>query len=243
MSERDDDTIRIATFNIKHGAYQNKYIGHARKMAEACASLEVDILALQEVDKGVVRSGFYDMARLAARAAGMVPYFAPTLKYKIGEYGNALLVKGDLLLKDHKTYEGGTRFNLGIGSHAVRLGREPRNAIFARARVKNKEITIVATHLSTQKDYRTEQLGRLLWGIPSDESPLIVAGDFNMNRKDALPYFTKAGMELIESEPTFPADSPRRSIDHIAIRGLSVQSVRTVEMPISDHRAVIADVR
>ena len=244
MLEKPDSTIRVATWNIKHSAYRDRYRGNPRLLAKACASLGAHILALQEVDKGVVRSGFYDMASLAAKECGMEPIFVPTLQYKIGQYGNTLLANGKVLSRDHKEFDGGPRFRLKMGKRRqLAFGYEPRNAIVANFAVQNRELHVYATHLSTQKQLRSQQLDRLLGTIPASLAPLIVLGDLNMTRKEALPYFQNANMELLDGPSTYPADEPRRSIDHIAVRGLAAEAIQAVRLPVSDHRALVADVR
>ena len=59
-------TLRVATFNLKHGATAAGYIGNPALVAAACAELDADILALQEVDRHIWRSRFSDLYQRAA---------------------------------------------------------------------------------------------------------------------------------------------------------------------------------
>ncbi|MFG2793832.1 endonuclease/exonuclease/phosphatase family protein [Streptomyces sp. NPDC048419] len=68
--------MRVATFNVLHGrTLQDGRPASATSggaglpLAEAVASLDADVLALQEVDRLQERSGHVDQARLAAEAA------------------------------------------------------------------------------------------------------------------------------------------------------------------------------
>ncbi|HEV3402408.1 MAG TPA: endonuclease/exonuclease/phosphatase family protein, partial [Acidimicrobiales bacterium] len=62
--------MRLATFNILHGRTFDGGPASADRLAEACALLEADVLALQEVDKGQPRSGGVDQAAVVAERMG-----------------------------------------------------------------------------------------------------------------------------------------------------------------------------
>ena len=121
-----NDGVRLATFNIRHGAPSRGYKGEPERVAAACASLAADVLALQEVDRGLARSGRADLAQVAADAAGMEVVFAQTMPLRGGQYGNALLVRGEIEDVEIVRLPGGYRFW---------VRREPRNAIVATARL------------------------------------------------------------------------------------------------------------
>ena len=67
--------MRLATYNIRHGAPAGR-LAASRSMARSVADLRADVVALQEVDRRVVRSFLVDQAGLAARRSGMVARFA-----------------------------------------------------------------------------------------------------------------------------------------------------------------------
>ncbi|SDN35928.1 hypothetical protein SAMN04487897_102629 [Paenibacillus sp. yr247] len=58
------------TFNIHHGEGLEK----------------ADVIALQEVDRYRLRSGFVDQAKALAEQLGMDMRFAPSLTYMLGQY-------------------------------------------------------------------------------------------------------------------------------------------------------------
>src|SRR3954465_10854759 len=89
--------LRVVTFNIRHAAPKDSYDGLPDVLAESCAGLDADILALQEVDVGVPRSQHADLAKIAADACGMNYFFAKARQHNSrGAYGNALLVRGTI---------------------------------------------------------------------------------------------------------------------------------------------------
>ncbi|MBA3654549.1 MAG: endonuclease, partial [Actinobacteria bacterium] len=122
--------LRVATFNIQHGRGPDGGVD-AGALAVACATLDADVLALQEVDVDVPRSGRVDEAALVADATGMGVAFGPTLAIEGGLYGNALLSRDQLHDVEHV-------------SLPVPGTREPRAAIVARTH----GVTVAATHFS-----------------------------------------------------------------------------------------------
>lgn len=235
--------LRIATFNIKHGATADGYRGYPDKVAEACASLNADILALQEVDRGVTRSRWANMAALAAKASGMQMVFAKTMWFRGGLYGNALLVRGEIKDVEVLDLPGDHRYRLSVGGHKFNIIREPRNAILATAIVDDTEYSVAVTHFATVRGVSEVQLQKTLGVLSTRPKPRILIGDFNLKREDVLPYLP-TDMHLAEGQPTELVSDPSRSIDHIAVSGLNFcGDVERKRFPISDHLAVVAKVK
>ena len=243
MIEKPEGTIRVATWNIKHGAPATGYFGNPGRVAEGCAELEADILALQEVDNGVLRSRHADIADIAAEFDAMDHRFEPTMQFRIGEYGNALLVRGEIL--DYEVLPLGEekRYNRGIGKYVLRYATEPRNAIMARVKVAGREFSVGATHMSVGFHLRKEQISEVAAALSGMPPPRILLGDLNESGKNIQKRDLLGSLELVGHGPTFPAKEPRRDIDHIALDGLSVAAVHIKQLQVSDHQALIADVR
>lgn len=238
------DMLRVATFNLKHGALAEGYLGKPDQVKMACTEFrDVDILALQEVDKGVVRSKRKDLAALAAKASGMKVVFAPTMSFHVGSYGNALLVRGEIEDVEVLELGGGPRYRLQLGSHTLPpIGYEPRNAILATAHVGNRQISLAATHLSTDRQTGGRQLTNILTALALRPEPRVLLGDLNQNRRQVLAQTHIESSELADGPPTFSAAKPQTRIDHIAVKGLAICAVETMRLPISDHLALFADV-
>lgn len=239
--------MRLATFNLKHGAKFDGYRGRPEAVAQACASLQPDVLALQEVDCGTLRSGFADLAKVAAEACGMVPVYRKTLDFHVGTYGNALLVKeGIQIVEDPEvlSMKGGYRFKRRVRGHFVHGHvQEPRNAILATLDVGDQSLTVVSTHLSTEKGLRRRQLYDIVARVSGTAGAVAVMGDLNMNRHETQKILHGSLLHLPRSSPaTFPAPEPKRAIDHIAVRELEITNMETRELPVSDHRALLADI-
>ena len=73
--------MRVATFNILNGRTPTESSVDEARYADAIASLDADVLALQEVDRDQPRSGGADLTAIAAEAMGAVDHrFEPVLR-------------------------------------------------------------------------------------------------------------------------------------------------------------------
>lgn len=233
----------VATLNTHHGAEAQRYRANPDKFAEACEALQdVDILALQEVDKGVIRSGRADLAAIAAKSTGMELCFKPTMTYKTGQYGNALLVRGEIKDEQVVGLGGGRRFNKKIGPFKLSVGFEPRNAIVATAVVGGHEISVAATHLSTQAHLKEKQLEKVIAKLSRRRGPKILLGDLNMTPERASPHFDAGSLETTPETFTYPSDEEIKQLDYVAVQGLTIYSVEARRLPVSDHLALVAEV-
>lgn len=243
MKEKSAGAIRLVTFNIKHSAEAHRYRGSPSLAVEACSQLGADILALQEVDTHTVRTGLSNLPTRIAGATGMQPIFSPALRFMIGSYGNALFVRGDINNVEHIKMRGGRRFKTTIGQKRVAFRHAPRTAIVADVTVENKRFAVATTHLATEKDISHRQLEQILGSLACLPDPLVLMGDFNRTRREMRDDNNLERYDLIKTPPTFPAGHPRRAIDHVALSGFQVDHVEVVELAVSDHRALIVDVR
>ena len=66
--------MRLATFNVLHGRSLADDQVDKERFAEAIASLDADVLALQEVDRGQERSHHLDLTAVAAEATGATAF-------------------------------------------------------------------------------------------------------------------------------------------------------------------------
>lgn len=221
--------MRVATFNIKHGENGDGRVD-LRRLAAACAALEADVLAVQEVDRFARRTGFRDEMRVIARATGLRAVFGEAARRRWRSYGNVLLARGPIGDVD-----------------VVKLPRpslgEPRVAIVARADVGGVAMSVAATHLSFRKGEGTAQLEVLLAALAGRDEPRLLLGDLNVGPEIVIPMVEAAGYTVAPTEATFPASGPRSRIDYVAVSGLEVVSASTPAVGTSDHLPVIAELR
>jgi endonuclease/exonuclease/phosphatase family metal-dependent hydrolase len=221
--------VRVASFNIQHGRLPSGEVD-TLVAAQACAVLGADVLALQEVDLWRSRSHRADQAAVIAGVCGMAHVFGRADRRLLrGAYGNALLVRGRV-----------------SDSDAVSLPRAPaaapRTALLATAHLDGVALSVVATHLSVRGVESEPQLRAALAALSSRPRPWLLVGDLNRGPGQVAALVAGFGLALVDTAmPTFPAHEPRARIDHVCFAGLDPGPVEVRELPVSDHRAVVAD--
>lgn len=106
----------------------------------------------------------------------------------------------------------------------------------------NKSLLVANVHLvnfSVGIEEYKQQLQTLLSVIDSHKGPLIVAGDFNSwrtERQKAVEQFAKAlGLEFVSFENDVRTTFMGFTLDHVLVRGLDIESTKTMEVTSSDH--------
>jgi endonuclease/exonuclease/phosphatase family metal-dependent hydrolase len=221
--------LRLATFNVKHGDNGGGRVD-LRRLGAACAGLSADVLAVQEVDRFARRTGFRDEMRVIARATGLQAVFGEAARRRWRTYGNVLLARGPISEVE-----------------VIRLPRpgdgEQRVAIVARVDVNGVGLSVGATHLSFRSGEGLPQLEVVLDALGRRAEPRVLLGDLNLGPEVVEPAVTAAGYRLAPTGPTFPARGPRTRIDFIAVSGLEVMAASTPHAGMSDHLAVVAELR
>lgn len=88
-----DAAVRIASFNICHGAPSYSAEVNLEKTAQTIAAMAADFVCLQEVDNATTRSGGVDETAFLAEQTGLCGTFAKAIDYGGGGYGVAILSK------------------------------------------------------------------------------------------------------------------------------------------------------
>jgi endonuclease/exonuclease/phosphatase family metal-dependent hydrolase len=251
--------MRMATFNILHGRSPADDQVDIDRFEKAVRELDADVLALQEVDRNQPRSERSDLTAVAAEAMGATEHrFVAALSGSPGAtwiaatgeeqpdaaaYGIALLSRYPVTgwevirlpsvpIRVPMWFRGSRK--------PVWVHDEPRVAVAATTQTPLGEITFVNTHLSFVPWWNGRQLHRLVQDVERCTRPVVVMGDLNMGpvRAEAL-----SGMRRMAEHLTFPADHAREQLDHVLLDGrLPTTASRAVELPLSDHRALIVDV-
>jgi endonuclease/exonuclease/phosphatase family metal-dependent hydrolase len=247
--------MRLATYNILHGQSPDDRAVDPDRFASAVASLNADVLGLQEVDHAQPRTRCIDFTAIAAEAMGAVAQlYAPALHGTPGglwtpaldsstdrpSFGISLLSRFPVLRWEVRRLPWiGAGFPVrlprrGTGEQrGIMLREEPRLAIVAHLDVPGGPRAVVNTHLTYVPGWGRRQLRTLRNQLAGIDGPLALMGDLNM-----------FGNRSLASVKTFPAGTPRVQLDHILVRGDwgKVLSRGAVRLEVSDHRALVVDV-
>lgn len=224
--------MRIVTFNAHHGLTPGGLVD-TDALARYCSGLGADVLALQEVDVRVGRSGGVDQVAAVTAATGMTAYFGVARRMgRRGLYGNVLLVRG--LIDEART------ILLPRSGH-----HEQRSAILADVIVDDRVVSVAATHLSVHPEEAGPQLEAVLVALRRCHPPRVVLGDLNLRPDQVAPALENRAYGLAYPDvPTFPATAPQVRLDHFLSEGLDVLSVEVLDAgPVSDHLALVVEVR
>jgi endonuclease/exonuclease/phosphatase family metal-dependent hydrolase len=252
--------MRIATFNILHGRSPVDDRVDPERFSEAVLVLDADVLCLQEVDRNQPRSQHADLTALAAKVMGAHEHrFVAALSGTPGAtwlaatgeeqpdaaaYGLALLsrypVTGWQVLRlPPVPLRTPVRFAGRWRPEWVR--DEPRVAVLAEVDTPIGGLRVATTHLSFIRWWNVRQLRLLIRSVRDGSTPLVLTGDLNM---DARRVSDLTGLRPLASGLTFPAHAPAEQLDHILTDDASLVTRRdsVVELPLSDHRALVADI-
>jgi len=229
------DTLRVLSYNIRHGAGMDDSVD-LRRAAAVIVAQRPDVVLLQEIDVGTTRTGEVDQpAALAALTGLRYHAFGRFMDYRGGQYGMAALSATPIL--DSTTW-------------VLPEGEEPRSAIAVRIRPKPgmPALTFVGIHLYRTGEERLAQARRIVDVFATDTTPVVLVGDFNSEPGDPVLDLLARHWHMPSKAPgarlTFPADDPVREIDFVFYRPADrfrLLEYRVIDERVaSDHRPVLA---
>lgn len=255
--------LRIGTWNLASGRDGGGRSVDAASLRAAVAGVDVDVLALQEVDVGQPRSHGVDQPaevaaglgatdwRFAAAVAGTpdpfrswTPIHPPELRAPAEaptgpHYGIALISR--LPVRRWSVLPlGAGRSKLPLQAPDPRTGRTrlwwfPDEPRLAIA-AELEHCTVVASHLSFAPHTALRQLVRLRRWCAGLPGPVVLAGDLNL--VGPLPSRVFGAARLV-NEASYPATAPRVQFDHVlGPAGLDPQRPRAHQLALGDHRLV-----
>lgn len=228
-------TLRVLTYNIFHGETTNGEID-MDLFADIINNASPDLVALQEVDKGVERSGRIDITAELSERTGLSGHFGKYRAFQGGDYGAAILSKLPIV-----NFE--VRPGYRTGSHGVAM-------LYAKVEIaENIYIYFNSSHLSTNDEERivhTEQLASY-YESTIDKAPLLICGD--LNAEPASPEMDVLWEHFAESDSTFAntfstRTGMRKKIDYILYPDNEnwevVETKRICRVDASDHCAFLS---
>ncbi len=234
-------TFRVMTYNIHHGEGVDGKVD-LQRITDLIKREQADIVALQEVDKGVQRTARRDFPAELAALTGMSCVFSNNFHFQGGEYGNAVLTRFPVKHWSNRYYK------------MLRPG-EQRGLLQVVLDVHGRELVFMDTHI----DYRSDDTERLLNADellqaiePFRGRPMILCGDFNdtpgsRTHQKIAQAFVDAWMAAGAGQGfTIPAEKPRKRIDYIWIsKDPLIEALRlwVPESEASDHLPAVGEFR
>lgn len=238
--------MRLLSFNIQVGNSTENYrhyltrswqhllphTGRAANLQKIGQLLsDFDLVALQEVDGGSLRSGYINQVEHLAQL-GKFPYWYQQLNRNLGrlaQHSNGVLSRlRPTSIEDHPL-----------------PGPAGRGAIFVRFGEGDDALIVVMMHLALGAKTRTLQLAYIRELIGGYRHQILM-GDMNTHANDLLLNSPLRDLGLLapQAEATFPSWRPQRCLDHILLSPtLTLERVQVLALPISDHLPVAVEIR
>ncbi|MDO5729737.1 MAG: endonuclease/exonuclease/phosphatase family protein [Actinomycetaceae bacterium] len=239
---------------------------------ETVASYQPDHVLLQEVDRYQYRSGWADQPRLAFEALqphgftwfhytpsivrlgllGINPTMVPAAR-SLPSFGNMILSR--TTPQTWKVAHLGRARTRWVGGRLPHPIPGEHRALTA-AHFADGDVAVGTTHLELDSQVARTQLAKAWSLMRSFGSPAVLLGDFNLSPEgtySAIGVNTTdspivADCEIVAAKPSFPATDPTIALDQAVCTlndaggELAINRVETLELPVSDHNALIVDI-
>jgi len=191
-----------------------------------------DIVGLQELDTGSLRSGFVNLTQYLAERGGF-PFWYDQTNRRVGNiarHATGMLSR----LRPTTTQE-----------HRL-PGKIPgRGVLSIRFGTKNDPLILLVVHLALGRRARMQQLAYIS-KLTEQYEHVILMGDLNCHSQSEEMRFLEDNTPVrvpAHGLNTFPSWRPQRNIDHILVsQGLRVEHVKVLHYPFSDHLPVSMEI-
>ncbi len=229
--------LSVMSFNIHHGEGVDGK-SDLQRIANVISASKPDLVALQEVDQNVLRSGNVDQPAELARMTGMHVAFGANIALQGGEYGNAILSRYPIVSQSN------TRL-------PNRKEGEQRGVLAAVIELPDGIPRL--TFLSTHFDHRADAQERIASAVSINQQFGLImnrwrlmAGDLNDGpQSQTIRELAKHWRVTNEQAlPTIPVASPSRQIDFVLVANSEPWNVIEThvidERVASDHRPIVS---
>ncbi len=239
-------SLRLLSFNIQTGVetldfheYVTKSWKHFLPLKERISNLnriaelvqDFDVVGLQEVDSGSLRTGFLDQTEYLAHRARF-PYWYRQVNRslgKIAQHSNGVLSRvRPVSVDEHKL-----------------PGLRGRGAMLVELPTNRESLLICIMHLALGKRGRRSQLAYIS-ELVGEYAQLVVMGDFNCgtNSRELMELVDNTHLRVpVCEQKTFPSWRPNRKFDHILVsESLKLKQTRVLEHTHSDHLPVFVEI-
>jgi len=239
--------LSLLSFNIQTGVdtqdfheYLTKSWKHLLPLRERISNLNriaklvqgYDLVGLQEVDSGSLRTGFLDQTEYLAHRARF-PYWYRQVNRslgKIAQHSNGVLSR----IRPH-----------AVDEHKL-PGLRGRGAMLVEFQTNREPLLVCIMHLALGKRARKLQLSYIS-ELVGEFSQLVVMGDFNCgtDSSELQALIDSTHLQLpTEDLKTFPSWRPNRKYDHILIsESLHLKKTHVLEHTHSDHLPICVEIK
>ncbi len=242
----DKFLLRVMTYNI-HGCVGADRAVNPDKIAAIIADLDVDIVALQEVEIGHPTRAYRNQAQMIAGVLDVEHIYFPVEQEGLRRFGLAVLSRCPIVGFDQ----------IQLPNVYPLLNPRRRGALRATLETPAGPICLINTHLSLFRLERRLQLNALMAGVdvtvvPANE-PLVFCGDLNSGPSSETYKQVSRLLTDVQTasnsgpiEATFHAKSPFFRIDHIFVSShftpLKTEVRKTTDTAAaSDHLPLVVD--
>ena len=231
--------LKVATYNV-HGCVGTDRKFALGRTADAIASLEADVVILQEVGDALRRWPAVNQAHDLAEKCRMGYVVGYTMPVGPWGYGNVVLTRGSISEVE--------RFDISVD------GKEPRGCLRLDVRVEGVTLQVIGLHLGLGWRERRSQVRQLLahgGALHGVERGVVIGGDFNdfgigATRILERKKFVDAAQARRDLRATFPSRLPVLRLDRLYSRGdVTVTGYNVVRSKLtriaSDHLPVVAE--
>ncbi|MCW8848183.1 MAG: endonuclease/exonuclease/phosphatase family protein [Sedimenticola sp.] len=237
--------LKLLSYNIQTGIDTRRYrqyvtqswkqvLPHRERLSNldriAAIVHGYDIVGLQEVDSGSLRSGFVDQTEYLAHQAAFPFWYKQVNRSlgKIAQNSNGLLSR----IRPSQIAE-------------YKLPGLPGRGVIVSSFGGDDGITVCIMHLALGRRARLRQVA-FIRELVTDLSHVVVMGDLNFGCDSQEMRLLTSGGSLWQPAcemNTFPSWRPIRKLDHILVSSsLQVENAKVVEYPLSDHLPIGIDV-
>lgn len=232
MAQSFPKRLVVMSYNIQGHASLLKP-QHIEEIAATIRRHNPDIVAINEAHRGTWQARFGDHMEQLRRLTGMNGAFGRSYSFLGGEFGNAILTRGEVVR---------------VEVHKLPGTGEPRTLFESIVRVNGGVIEMYTTHLvawgGVNSEARDIQLQCLSDHVAASAHPFILAGDINAapDAEEVRKFLAKGIVRpaLVKPLPTHRV--MEKQLDHILLGpGWQVRNARVLDDGPSDHRPVIAE--
>ncbi|WP_026257867.1 endonuclease/exonuclease/phosphatase family protein [Actinopolymorpha alba] len=239
----DPVRVRVATYNIHHGAGPDDVLD-LEHVARVLASTRAEVIGLQEVDNHWgARSNFVDQANWLAKKLDMHVAYGANLDLDPLEPGQERRQYGTAILSRFPIKSWSNTYLPKFGNH------EQRGLLVTNLNVRGIPVRFANTHLQHNDNLeRQAQAAKIVELLGSTPSRTIVVGDLNATPdapeiKTLTDVFTDTWTAGgVGDGFTYSVEHPDRRIDFVlASRDLGIRKAEVVSADASDHLPVVVD--